>query len=441
MNAAYPYEDLVETDRPFWYGRESLQRIYQTACGRFVSPWAVFAHCAANALSVIPPSVQLPPLLGGPGSLNMLFATVARSGGGKDAAAAVADYLTPDATAPVRNLGSGEGLVEAYRIPVGKDDKKLGMPDDQRPAIRFIADEVDAVLALGSRTGSTILPTLRSSFNAATLGASTIRSGGFHLPKHSYRLTLVMSVQPTRAGWILDDAGGGTPQRFVWFPARDPRADGRIGDERHNKTPLQLPTGTAHWGDTPRELKVPELVSDFVQDAARRRNLDREDEEELDGHAVFAREKLAMALAVLDARTEMTEEDWAFAGIAMEVSDLTRDWVCDNAEAQKIAEADERGRMLAVSNVGRKEEEHAHTQLRIQRYGARMVRYVAEAWKADGRPLGRNDLMKRFDSRERAWFNETLIVTTQCGAIEVDRDGAYWPPGCVPVELSRQVPA
>ncbi|MCA2302732.1 hypothetical protein JF770_04110 [Mycobacterium intracellulare] len=441
MSAAYPYEELVETDRPFWYGRESLQQIYQTARGRLVSPWAVLAHCAANALSVVPPFVQLPPLIGGPGSLNMLFATVARSGGGKDAAAAVADYLTPDATAPVRNLGSGEGLVEEYRIPAGKEDKKLGMPDDQRPAIRFVADEVDAVLALGSRTGSTILPTLRSSFSGATLGASTVRSGGFHLRKHSYRLTLVMSVQPARAGWLLDDAGGGTPQRFAWFPARDPRADGRIGGERHNEAPLKLPTGPDRWGDTHRELEVPELVSDYVRDAARRRNLDLEDEEELDGHAVFAREKIAMALAVLDGRTEMTSADWTFAGIAMEVSDLTRDWVRDSAEAQKVADAAERGRMLGVSNVGRKEEEHAHIQLRVQRFGARMVRYVTASWKSTGQPLTRNDLLRRFDSRERAWFNEALLVATQCGALEVDRNGAFWLPGCVPAFLSRQVPA
>lgn len=438
MSTPYPYDELVETDRPFWYGRESLQTIYQTARGRLVSPWAVFAHCAANALSVIPPFIQLPPLIAGPGSLNMLFATVARSGGGKDAAAAVADVLTPCATSPVRNLGSGEGLVEAYRIPVGKEDKKLGMPDDQHSAIRFIADEVDAVLALGSRTGSTILPTLRSAFSGTMLGASTIRSGGFHLPKHSYRLTLVMSVQPTRAGWIFDDAGGGTPQRFVWFPARDPRSDGHA---ECDEAPLTMPTGRDGWGDRHRILNVPELVSDYVRDAARRRNLDREDDDELDGHAVFAREKLAVALAVLDGRTEMTQEDWTFSGIAMEVSDLTRDWVRDSAEEQKLTEAAERGRMLGVSSIGRKEEEHAHIQLRVQRFGARMVRYVSASWKAAGLPLTRNELLKRFDSRERAWFNDSLLVALQSGALEVDCNGAYWPPGCIPVGLSRQVSA
>ena len=36
---------------------------------------------------------------------------------------------------------------------------------------------------------------------------------------HTYRTTLIISVQPERAGGLLAAVGGGTPQRFMWFPA------------------------------------------------------------------------------------------------------------------------------------------------------------------------------------------------------------------------------
>jgi hypothetical protein len=437
MSARYPYDELEDIDRPFWYGRDSLQHIFQFARERLVSPWAVFAHSAANVLSTIPPHITLPPLIGGPGSLNMLLSVVARSGGGKDAAAAAADTLTPVAT-EIRNLGSGEGLVEAYRIP---GDKKAGIEDQQRPALRFVADEVDAVLALGSRSGSTILPTLRSAFNAKQLGATTIRSGGFHLPDHSYRLTLVMSVQPTRAGWLFDDAGGGTPQRFMWLPAKDPRSDGRIGEDRVDETPLPLPA-FADWGTLRRSLKVPPVVSDYVRNAAVRRNQDDEFGDELDGHAVFMREKLAMALAVLDGRTEMSESDWSHSGIAMEVSDLTRGWIEECLGAERMRIATETGERQGWARVASREAEHVFTEVKVARCARRIIRYAADHHKADPtKAMARNQLLKKFNAHERPWFNEALTLCLSSGAVEVDRHGGYWPPECVPVGLARPADA
>ena len=188
----------------FWKESESLQAIFNAAIGAMCSPWAVLAHCVAKALSIVPPHVTLPAIIGSKGSLNLCLGVVSKSGGGKDAAAGVADRLFAgrDHMVPVRNLGSGEGLIEAYRKP---KDPETGEPGGQYPAIQFLADEIDTVGALRARTGSTLMPYLRSSFNAATLGATTKASGGFHLEKHSYRLTLVMSIQPARAGWLLDD--------------------------------------------------------------------------------------------------------------------------------------------------------------------------------------------------------------------------------------------
>jgi hypothetical protein len=47
-----------------------------------------------------------------------------------------------------------------------------------------------------------------SGFSGESLGFSTVASGGKHLPDQSYRMTMLMAVQPRRAGWLLS---GQTP--------------------------------------------------------------------------------------------------------------------------------------------------------------------------------------------------------------------------------------
>ncbi len=44
------------------------------------------------------------------------------------------------------------------------------------------------------------------------------------LAAHSYRASLIVGVQPIKAGPLLDDADGGTPQRFMFLPVGDPDA-------------------------------------------------------------------------------------------------------------------------------------------------------------------------------------------------------------------------
>jgi hypothetical protein len=82
----------------------------------------------------------------------------------------------------------------------------------------------------------------------------------------------------------------------------------------------------------------------------------RGETEALDGHALFVREKFAYALAVLDGRVTMTDEDWQLSGVAMKVSDHTRDWV-----AARLAEAAERdaaelGRLRGITGQAADEE-------------------------------------------------------------------------------------
>ena len=80
----------------------------------------------------------------------------------------------------------------------------------------------------------------------------------------SYRFALLSGWQPEYATALLDDAAGGTPQRFLWFAAEDPT----IPDVRPawRPTPLWEP-----W----LELARPLTVADPIADEVRARHLAR----------------------------------------------------------------------------------------------------------------------------------------------------------------------
>ena len=99
---ADPAETLARLDRDdpakavvdeeaFWSARPELARLRDFARARRVAPWALFGVALARIVAVIPPSVVLPPLVGGHASLNLFVAVVAKSGGGKGSSESAAE--------------------------------------------------------------------------------------------------------------------------------------------------------------------------------------------------------------------------------------------------------------------------------------------------------------------------------------------------------------
>lgn len=355
-----PRSVLEEIEAGFWNARESLQMIYTTAMARMAPPWGVLAICAARALTQVRPHTTLPPLIGGPGSLNWFAALVAASGGGKGASSNAADLLIPGHEIQTRNVGSGEGIIAAFSTKAD-DDNPAGVHE----AIMFSADEIDTLAALNQRTASTTLSILRSGFSGETLGFSYAdRSKRQHIARHTYRMTLVMSVQPRKAGWLLADEGGGTPQRFMWFPS----TDSRISKQRPWESgPLTLPHPN-EWR-YPREVAVPAQAADLILDE--RVKAMRGDQNALDGHALFCREKFAYALAVLDGRVEMTIEDWELSGIAASVSMHTREMTIEALRTASDFDATERGSTRGIELAAAdavKDHERAEIGRRIYRW-------------------------------------------------------------------------
>lgn len=382
--------DSLETiEDNFWTAGENLNLIYTAALAQMASPWAVFACCIARLLALTPPTLRLPALIGGEGSLNYFGAIVAKSGGGKGAAMAVAEQLVPAEDLYIRGAGSGEGMIEAYR---------RGSEGHEVESILFSIDEVDSLASLKDRSGQTTMSVIRSGFSGETLGYTYRGRSKEAVAKHTYRMCLLVSVQPERAAALFEDAGGGTPQRFQWYIGRDRRivADAPAwptagGKRRH--IPLM---SAADLSRAAGVIPVPEVVRDTVR-TARAASMSGDDNA-LDGHGLYAREKLAFGLALMDGRTAINDEDWKLSGIAAAVSDWTRRHTQAKLAAALEDAARAKGRLMGisrtVSDVSARQERGVADE--------RVLRWVVRRLEAaDGKQMTRGLIYKEAAGRDR----------------------------------------
>ncbi|WP_100467534.1 DNA primase [Mycobacteroides abscessus] len=336
-----PRIDVRDYEGDFWQSRTSLSTVYTAALAAMCSPWAVLACCAARALALVDPHIKLPAIIGSKGgSLNWFAMLAAESGGGKSTAMEIAEELIPHQVKTL-NLGSGEGLIEAFGER--NDDGTVKDPVAGHRSILFSVDEIDSYSAVAGRSGSTVMPILRSAFTGGSLGFAYRKGNRLPvLPAHSYRMTLVCAAQPGRTRAMFADADGGTPQRFMWFPATDPR----IAAVRPTfNGALYLPPVT-DW-QYPATLRVPSECEGLI--VTTRASQARGETAALNSHALFAREKFAYALAILDGRSAMDSEDWRLSGVAAAVSDAVRQWVLDQLAASEAEEARQKGRLQGVA--------------------------------------------------------------------------------------------
>lgn len=363
------------------------------------SPWAVLGICAARALTQVRPNVTLPDFVGGPGSLNWFVALVARSGGGKGVANAAANLLIPKANFKQKNIGSGEGLIRIFDRP-----KNAEADDEINESVLVNVDEVDNLTAISGRSGSTTIGVLKSAFSGESLGFAYVnRSGLKDIEDHSYRMTLVVSVQPKKAGGLFADEGGGLPQRFMWFPAGDKRV---TTDDSWPSGPLTLPS-PGEW-QYPRQIVIPPEAKWLIREV-RRQNV-HEELNALDGHALFCREKFAYALTVLDGRVDMTSEDWELSGIAADISTYTRDLCIEQLYEAARLDAAERGALRGIEMEAADVEK---LQEQVKR-GQRVMKWTLH--KLDDAPEGyltQSELLQKIAGRDRKTLSDILASGNQ----------------------------
>jgi hypothetical protein len=217
-------------------------------------------------------------------------------------------------------------------------------------------------------------------------------------------MTFVCSVQPGRARALLADSDGGTPQRFMWFPATDSRIT-RTNRRKFKDNPFSLKVPKPGEWQYDREIRIPDEAEAFIEEQYELRQQGHG--AALDGHAIFAREKFAYALAVLDGRADMTSEDWELSGIAAKVSDATRDWVAQGMADAERRQAADAGR-LTGERMHAASESKADAEIRTwNRVADKVVDKVGEAG-----PEGMTEAAagRMFNSRDRKHITPSMFA-------------------------------
>lgn len=384
----------------------TLGHIRTFAQARLTSPWATLGTVLMRSLATVPADITLPPIVGGLGSLNLFLAVVGDSGMGKGASVAAArDAVHLPLDTPHLPVGSGEGLVKAYahreRVETVTGDKEWQTVQD-RQSIVFDVSEVDQLAALSGRTGSTLMNQLRSAYSGELLGSSYADpEKAVTLEPHSYRLALIVGVQPRRSGAILSESDGGTPQRFVWMPAADPLVPTISPAE-----PESLTVAPVRWSPGQRIMKVPAAAENAIRE--NRQAALRGERPPLDGHALFTRLKVAAALAVLDGRGHLNLRDWDLSALIMAKSDETRQ-VCVDAVAQvEEEEAAKRGANRAVADSGYQAKKVDIRQKATIRVASLILRYLHESMDANGVGMRRAELNRKLKSSDREYLPDAL---------------------------------
>jgi hypothetical protein len=403
--------DYVPAPRPsIWDERSILRHLFDFARGRRVAPLAVLGVALARIVAATPSNIVLPPTIGGDGTLNLFVAFVGASGQGKGSAEAAAtdaidlsklrDRISGEPLHTV-NVGSGEGFVHQFVM------RKAGELYRLRDSVLFSVPEVDTLSALGARQGATLMPILRTAWSGEALGFSYADpSKALDVPARSYRCSLMLGVQPAKAGPLLEDAEGGTPQRFLWVPVTDPDMP------RERSTPPEPIIWERDFPPMRYEMDVCTEATDAIDEAHWKRS--RGEGDALDGHALYTRLKVAAALALLDRRLKVTADDWRLSGRIMAKSDATR------AGVQRVLR--ERAQ---EANLGRARAEAARAVVVAEEVDAQAVKRASQAVKTtlskqSGEWVSAAELRRKVASRVRANLDDALDALVLSGDIEAE---------------------
>lgn len=424
--AAVDEPDELGALAEFWTSRRSLAAIRDLARERLVAPWAVLGGVLAFVCSRVGPHVVLPPIVGGYASLNTMWALVGSSGAGKDGAVAVArELLWLDDNIPTHEVGTGQGIDSTYTAQTGAG------PMQFCDAALFTVSEIDTLAGHARMSGSTIMATLRKLYSGAALGARYAdQTKRRPVREHHYRAALIAGVQPARAGVLLNDADGGTPQRWLWLPTNDPTAD------QATAGPVAVPE-SGLWQQYSYLQAVGELTDADIEDGKRlilksrveikvcetARSLIVEHrrarlagpltgtDEGLDGHALLTRLKVAALLGLFDGgRAEVSEEDWELSDAVMAVSDATRE-VCVRALTETARK----------TNVARAHQEVERANVVAEQAEKRVAQTLLRILIRSGDWVPRAELRRRTAARDREHFEPAMSRLINAGSVEDGR--------------------
>ena len=284
-----------------------------------------------------------------------------------------------------------------------------------RRSVLLDIPEVDTLTAISGRQSSTIDSVLRQAFSGETIAFSySAMEKRLRLAAHGYRLTGIIGVQPKRAAGLFAGADGGTPQRFIWAPAVDHRIGERVRYDGEilagiGEGERGIPFRPEWWPDGGHVINVcAEALREIWNERLRRaRNVDFIEDPDapdaLDGHTMYAREKVAAALAILDGRDHVTVEDWDLAGVVIAMSFLTRNRLVEAMEISRLQAAEKRGQERGAEQIGAKVTASEIDAERVHDAAKRIVSVLR-----DHGPMSRGHISPRLSKAQRPYFGAAL---------------------------------
>lgn len=395
-----------------------LQHIRQAAHSRALRAPMVLQNVMARILLEVPPLWRLPATVGSLASLNLFFASVGVSSAGKSASTRVAGELLGlvglEQKRKILPLGTGEGMADAFLDYGSKDDEgmPLVIPD---PARLFVVDEVETLNQMASRSGTTLGGQMKTAGTGGSLGQANAKAGGRnrHVPEDSYRMTMVVNVQPTLAGPLLDGADSGLPQRFLWMSTADPDAPREL-------TAIPEWPGTLDWempgdGSPEREISYPQEIADQIRLAALLAP-DRGPEGELEGHLNLTRLKVAAVFALLHGEVDITEQWWDLAGRFTRESMKTIE-MCQEAVLVKAMEENARQARANAHNQIIASETINQDAFLVERCRDRIKEILRE--DEQGELVSWSSIHKRLSAKQRHVAERARDALERSGIIEV----------------------
>ena len=401
----------------FWRSRRILRHLYLSSRVLMSSPWALLGGTILRALHTVPYYVQYHSALA-PGSLNTVGVFMADSGGGKTVLQAqINEILSFEGRKFVtRSPGSGEAIAETYVASIDKDTGAVKWRDPSR-AEMFSFDEVGMIAAMKKRGGSTVLEYLKIGWSGGRLGRVLVGEKGVELPEHEYRLTAFINAQHDRADVLLnsDEVAGGFPGRLLWINMQDPSVvDRHKPGEEVRRLRIRLPEWPARDASNGRGgfVKVHALPQMDEAHMEERRGFHLGTRDALLGHELMVRVRVAVALMVLDGRTELNDEDWELAEVVMDHSRATRALVrqrlADLAARSVAASGRAAGKQKFAEQEAFSEEELNKARDQFER-AVRAIQERGENVTASRvkKPMTASLAEKYFDELWREWEGET----------------------------------
>lgn len=432
----------------FWEQHPTLRAIRCAAASRMLRPEPILAAILVTAITCTSPKYVLPPIVGAPGSLNLFTLLYGSSGMGKSTSLQTARHLLGipnerwDAEEyqlgargiDIRGLmtvrlGSGEGIAHAFAEKLTTTDTSGNRPKTVTRLQRvrdhvLIADaEGSALAAHQGRAGATIGPVLLSAFSGEPLLSTYSKRGtdsavDFDLEPLSYRLGIILGIQPDIAGHYLDQAGTGWPQRLLWMTVHGPLTSGDIIEIQ--------PLGWSRPPDPPLDTRHVEIeVTPEIADELRQqvRTYRETSGNPLDSHAGLLRLKVAAALHTLlnpGTPPAVTLNDWTMASDIVTASDMVRATAQSHVIERARDASKQRAEMKAHETVTAQRAADRDQVQRVAKGLARIANKHAADHGTDHWCSGSACLRRGVAGRDRGWFEEAIEYAVERGLLEVD---------------------